>query len=450
VSAAAVVLLAIADGGGWRELGLWLAGIGIVLATSMSISAFGSLARDLEAANHELAALAEGDLHGAATSAAAESAGAEIGALQTSIRRLRERLNTTFNEVRSSADTVGAAAHDMSRAAGELGARTERQAAALEETAASMEQITAAMKNNAAHAESSSQIAAATRAQAEKGGAIAREAIAAMSGLSASSKKIVDIVGVVDEIAFQTNLLALNAAVEAARAGDAGRGFAVVAGDVRGLAQRSATAAREIKQLIQDSNARVDSSGRLVGETGRHLDEIVDSVKRVADLIAEMSLANREQSTGIEEVSRSVMDMDSSTQQNAGMVESATAAAQAMHAEAARLAAITQRFQLTGAAGTLSPEATRTRVAPAITATAATAAKPRAAAKPAKAPATTPAKAVKSAPSVKAGKPLVERRSKNRPWANRSAASGRAPVSPPAAAPAAASRRETSEDWTEF
>ena len=190
-----------------------------------------------------------------------------------------------------------------------------------------MEEMTATVKQNADNAVHANQLAQAARDQAEQGGGVVERAVAAMGAIDASSKRIADIIGVIDEIAFQTNLLALNAAVEAARAGEQGRGFAVVASEVRSLAQRSATAAKEIKDLIHDSVSKVDEGSRLVSESGRHLGEIVASVKKVSDIVGEIAAASQEQTAGAEQVSRAVLQMDEITQQNAAMVEEASAAA---------------------------------------------------------------------------------------------------------------------------
>ena len=211
-----------------------------------------------------------------------------------------------------------------------LSQRTEEQASSLEETASSMEEMTSTVKQTADNAGQANQLAIAARSQAEKGGAVVGKAVGAMSAINASSRKIADIIGVIDEIAFQTNLLALNAAVEAARAGEQGRGFAVVASEVRNLAGRSATAAKEIKALIQDSVGKVEEGSKLVDQSGQTLEEIVQAVKKVTDIVAEIAAASQEQSTGIEQVNKAVMQMDEVTQQNAALVEQAAAAAEAI------------------------------------------------------------------------------------------------------------------------
>jgi methyl-accepting chemotaxis protein len=209
-----------------------------------------------------------------------------------------------------------------------------------------MEEMTSTVRQNADNAAQASQLAAAARQQAEKGGAVVSEAVAAMQGINAASNKIADIIGVIDEIAFQTNLLALNAAVEAARAGDQGRGFAVVASEVRGLASRSAAAAKEIKALIQDSVGRVAQGSRLVDQSGATLSEIVASVKKVTDIVSEIAAASAEQSSGIEQVNKAVTSMDEVTQQNAALVEEAAAAAQSLLDQSRQLDATMAKFKV--------------------------------------------------------------------------------------------------------
>jgi methyl-accepting chemotaxis protein len=253
-----------------------------------------------------------------------------FGKLASGINALIGNMMTLVQQIKSSAAEVKTGAEEISKGNLNLSQRTEEQAASLEETASSMEQMTSTVRQTADNAGQANQLALAARRQAEKGGTVVGAAINSMAGINAASKKIADIIGVIDEIAFQTNLLALNAAVEAARAGEQGRGFAVVATEVRNLAGRSATAAKEIKALIRDSVTRVDEGSKLVDESGKTLEEIQAAVKKVTDIVAEIAAASREQSTGIEQVNKSVMQMDQSTQQNAALVEQAAAASQAI------------------------------------------------------------------------------------------------------------------------
>jgi methyl-accepting chemotaxis protein len=253
--------------------------------------------------------------------------------------------------VKAMAMQVQQGAEEISRGNSDLSQRTEEQASSLEETASSMEEMTSTVKQTADNAGQANQLAMAARQQAEKGGSVVSNAVSAMGGINEASKKIADIIGVIDEIAFQTNLLALNAAVEAARAGEQGRGFAVVATEVRNLAGRSATAAKEIKALIQDSVAKVESGAALVDESGRTLEEIVNAVKKVTDIVAEIAAASREQSSGIEQVNKAVMQMDTTTQQNAALVEEAAAASQAIVEQTHSLSALVARYRVRTTAG---------------------------------------------------------------------------------------------------
>lgn len=231
----------------------------------------------------------------------------------------------------------------------DLAQRTEEQAASLEETASSMEEMTATVKQNADNAKQANQLAMSARESAEKGGKVVSSAVSTMDEINAASKRIADIISVIDEIAFQTNLLALNAAVEAARVGEQGRGFAVVAAEVRNLAGRSATAAKEIKGLVQDSVQKVQEGSSLVNQSGTQLEEIVNSVKKVADIIAEISAAAQEQSAGIEQVNKAITQMDQITQQNAALVEEASAASQGMNQQAAGLQSVVEKFKIDSA-----------------------------------------------------------------------------------------------------
>jgi methyl-accepting chemotaxis protein len=277
-----------------------------------------------------------------------EGKSGDLETLCRGVNSLLEATSDLVNRVKVASGQMQSGAEEISRGNTNLSQRTEEQASSLEETASSMEEMTSTVKQTADNAGQANQLALAARQQAEKGGAVVSNAVAAMGGINAASKKIADIIGVIDEIAFQTNLLALNAAVEAARAGEQGRGFAVVATEVRNLAGRSATAAKEIKALIQDSVAKVEEGSRLVDESGKTLDEIVNAVKKVTDIVAEIAAASREQSSGIEQVNKAVMQMDEGTQQNAALVEQAAAASQAIVEQVISLNTLVARYQVRG------------------------------------------------------------------------------------------------------
>ncbi len=270
----------------------------------------------------------------------------EFAILKESINGTVTNLIDVVGNIRESSASIATASSEISQGNINLSQRTEEQASSLEETASSMEELTGTVKQNADNARQANQLAAGARDQAEKGGSVVSNAIDAMSEINTASKKIADIISVIDEIAFQTNLLALNAAVEAARAGEQGRGFAVVASEVRNLAQRSAGAAKEIKSLINDSVEKVDEGSRLVNESGQTLDEIVGAVKKVSDIIAEIAAASLEQSTGIEQVNQTVSQMDEVTQQNAALVEEAAAASESLDEQARELDQLMNYFKL--------------------------------------------------------------------------------------------------------
>jgi len=284
----------------------------------------------LDETTRVMQAMAEGNL---SDRMSGEYAG-QFAVLSDSVNSTLSNMTEMVDKIRSSSSNMLSAATEISQGNQDLSQRTEEQASSLEETASSMEELTGTVRQNADNAKQANQLAAGARGQAEQGGDVVGNAISAMSEINKSSKKIADIIGVIDEIAFQTNLLALNAAVEAARAGEQGRGFAVVAAEVRNLAQRSAAAAKEIKGLIKDSVEKVDDGSRLVNESGETLQEIVTAVKKVSDIIAEIAAASEEQSSGIEQVNKAVSQMDEVTQQNAALVEQAAAASESLDEQA--------------------------------------------------------------------------------------------------------------------
>jgi methyl-accepting chemotaxis protein len=274
-----------------------------------------------------------------------------FAALSIKINDLIASFADVVGNVKLAAEEVARGVQEISQGNVDLSSRTEAQASSLEETASSMEEMTASVRQNADNSGQANQLAVAARDQADRGGAVVAKAVKAMSEINQSSKKIADIIGVIDEIAFQTNLLALNAAVEAARAGEQGRGFAVVASEVRNLAGRSATAAKEIKDLIRDSVQRVEEGSTLVVQSGQTLEQIVSAVKRVSDIIAEIAASSQEQSSGIEQVNKAVMQLDEMTQQNAALVEQATAASRSMADQSAALSQALAKFGVTGTPG---------------------------------------------------------------------------------------------------
>jgi methyl-accepting chemotaxis protein len=270
----------------------------------------------------------------------------EVSELLQALKDMTDSLLTIVGEVRMSTETITVASQEIASGNADLSARTESQASSLEETASSMEELTTTVKQNADNARQANQLVVSASEYATKGGEVVGHVVDTMGSIKESSRKISDIIGVIDGIAFQTNILALNAAVEAARAGEQGRGFAVVAAEVRNLAQRSANAAKEIKALIVDSVEKVDAGGKLVDEAGKTMEEIVTSVKHVADIMGEITAASQEQSSGIEEVNRAIAQMDEMTQQNAALVEQAAAAAESMQEQAAALAQAVAVFKL--------------------------------------------------------------------------------------------------------
>jgi methyl-accepting chemotaxis protein len=270
----------------------------------------------------------------------------ETGQLLQALKDMNGSLQNIVGQVRIGADTIATASSQIASGNLDLSSRTEQQAASLEETASSMEEMTSTVKQNADNARQANQLAVSASEVAVKGGAVVSQVVGTMSAINASSKKIVDIIGVIDGIAFQTNILALNAAVEAARAGEQGRGFAVVAAEVRNLAQRSAGAAKEIKALIGDSVEKVDAGARLVDQAGATMDEVVASVRRVTDIIGEITAASHEQSSGIEQINLAIAQMDEVTQQNAALVEEAAAAAGSLQDQAENLVKTVSVFEV--------------------------------------------------------------------------------------------------------
>ena len=314
---------------GASVLSIVLAALAGWLITRQLLKALGAEPRQLCEA---VSLLAAGDLTGELGVASNDSASV-LAALQ----RMQVSLTSVVSSVRLDSDTVSLAAAEISSGNNDLSMRTEQQASSLEETASSMDELTSTVRKNADNAREANVLATTASDVASKGGAVVGQVMGTMDLISESSRKIVDIISVIDGIAFQTNILALNAAVEAARAGEQGRGFAVVATEVRGLAQRSASAAKEIKALIDDSVNRVDAGARLAAQAGTTMTEVVASVERVSNIIAEITIASQEQSTGIEQINQAVAQMDSVTQQNASLVEEAAAAAESLRDQASHL-----------------------------------------------------------------------------------------------------------------
>ncbi len=292
---------------------------------------------------------------------------AEFGEIATSLNGFIEKLHEIVSTTKSLSAAMSTGTLQIARGNDDLSQRTQEQAAALEETASSMEEMTATVKQNADNARQANQLSSNARSHAEKGGEVVQRAVGAMAEINVSSRKISDIISVIDEIAFQTNLLALNAAVEAARAGEQGRGFAVVASEVRSLAQRSATAAKEIKDLINDSVEKVNAGSQLVDESGRTLNDIMEAVKRVSDIVAEIAAASEEQAQGIDQVNNAVSQMDTTTQQNAALVEEASAASKALEQQAQGLVAQVGQFrtrEIAGAGAATAAYSTKASVMP--------------------------------------------------------------------------------------
>ena len=369
-----------------RERAMWMgagiAAVVVVLGLVLANLLVGSITHPLERAVGLADAIAGGDL----TQDVHDDRRDELGHLLRSLSAMGARLRGVVGEVRSGVESVSAASSQIATGNHDLSARTEQTAANLEETAASMEELTATVTQSADTARQANQLAANAAQAAERGGEVVGQVVTSMQQITESSRKIADIIGVIDGIAFQTNILALNAAVEAARAGEQGRGFAVVAGEVRSLAQRSAEAAKEIKQLITTSVDNVQSGSAQVEQAGQSMQDIVHSVRRVSDLIGEITASSTEQRDGIGQVNQAVANLDQMTQQNAALVEESSAAAAAMHEQAQRLAQVVAVFNVGN--GAVAAPRSPARVAP-----------PAVAPAPVKTPAATPARATLAKPT---------------------------------------------------
>jgi methyl-accepting chemotaxis protein len=330
----------------WRSaillvvIGIILSGIVVLLVRSIEKSIGG----DPEYAKTIAQSISSGDL-----TVAVALKNNDRSSLLHAIKAMRDSIAAIVGEVRAGTDTIAGASSEIAAGNLDLSARTEEQASSLEETASSMEQLTGTVKQNADNARQASQLAASASDVAVQGGAVVAQVIDTMGSINESSKQIVDIISVIDGIAFQTNILALNAAVEAARAGEQGRGFAVVAAEVRNLAQRSAGAAKEIKVLIGNSVEKVEMGTKLVDQAGITMNAVVDSIKRVTDIMAEIAAASQEQGTGIEQVNQAIGQMDQVTQQNAALVEEAAAAAASLQDQAATLSQVVSVFKISPA-----------------------------------------------------------------------------------------------------
>ncbi|SAK77829.1 methyl-accepting chemotaxis sensory transducer [Caballeronia hypogeia] len=334
-----------------RGLGMGAIALGILAASFAWFSLRRAIARPLEDALGHFEAIAAGDLRREVVVTSRD----EMGQLLAGLAKMRASLLATVRTVRTGSESIASATQQIAAGNTDLSSRTEEQASALQETASSMEELTGTVRQNADNARQASALAANASEIAGKGSAVVTQVVDTMREINGSSSKIADIISIIEGIAFQTNILALNAAVEAARAGEEGRGFAVVAGEVRSLAQRSSAAAKEIKELIDTSVARVQTGTTLVDEAGRTMNEIIGAVQRVTDIMGEIAAASEEQSSGIEQVSRAVTQMDEVTQQNAALVEEAAAAAQSLEDQAARLRHAVAVFQISDGAQEQAP-----------------------------------------------------------------------------------------------
>jgi methyl-accepting chemotaxis protein len=316
----------------------------LLLAIGFSLWITRSITRPINIAMNVAQAVAAGNLSSRIDVTTTD----ETGKLLQALKDMNDGLVRIVGEVRAGTETISTASREIAAGNLDLSWRTEQQASSLEETASSMEELTSTVKQNADNAWQANQLAASASGVALEGGAVVAEVVVTMASINASAKKIADIISVIDGIAFQTNILALNAAVEAARAGEQGRGFAVVASEVRNLAQRSAAAAKEIKTLISDSVEKVDAGSRLVDQAGATMGEIVESVKRVTDIMSEITAASKEQTSGIEQINQAITRMDEVTQQNAALVQQAAAAAESLHNQTGNLTQVVGVFKIIG------------------------------------------------------------------------------------------------------
>jgi methyl-accepting chemotaxis protein len=328
--------------GNASNLLLGMAIAGLLLASAIAYAITRSITVPLNRAVAVAQMVAAGDL----TSTIDANGKDETALLLSALKTMNDNLQSIVHQVRQGTDTIATASTEIASGNLDLSSRTEQQASSLEETASAMEELTTTVKQNADNAREANQLAVSASNVARHGGDVVGQVVDTMESISASSKRIVDIISVIDGIAFQTNILALNAAVEAARAGEQGRGFAVVASEVRSLAQRSASAAKEIKLLIHDSVEKVGNGSKLVEQAGLTMDQVVSSVKRVTDIVGDISMAGREQSNGIEQINQAIVAMDQTTQQNAALVEQAAAAAQSLQDQASGLARVVSIFKL--------------------------------------------------------------------------------------------------------
>jgi methyl-accepting chemotaxis protein len=337
-------------------------GMGVAAATVITRGLLKQLGAEPSYTSKIATSIAEGDL-----SIGIDTKASDRGSLLSEMKQMRNSLVDIVSQVRRGTQTITTASREISAGNIDLSSRTELQASSLEKTASAMEELTSTVKQNADNAREANQLAATASDVARKGGEVVSQVVGTMGEINSSASKIADIIGVIDGIAFQTNILALNAAVEAARAGEQGRGFAVVASEVRNLAQRSAAAAKEIKTLIGDSVEKIGRGSKLVGQAGVTMDEVVDSVKRVTNIMSEIANASAEQSAGIEQVNLSIIEMDGMTQQNAALVEQAAAAFQSLQDQAAELQRVVSIFKLAegeeAAAAEAAPAPTSTAVA---------------------------------------------------------------------------------------